>query len=129
MSPASLHGRRRIRKIGGLMKIIDPSTGAVLDDVPAADRATVADAVVRARTAQVGWAAGGVEPRRTAIRRFRALVETEAERLARVLAREVGKPIVQARSELAGVLPRIDFFLAEVDAALADGVVSERPVE
>jgi acyl-CoA reductase-like NAD-dependent aldehyde dehydrogenase len=111
------------------MKILDPSSGAVLDDVPTADRASVADAVVQGRAAQVGWAAGGVEPRRAAIRRFRALVETEAERLARVLAREVGKPIVQARSELAGVLPRIDFFLAEVDAALADRVVSERPVE
>src|SRR5262249_34504277 len=49
--------------------------------------------------------------------------------LAGILAREVGKPIVQARSELAGVLPRIDFFLDEVDAALADRVVLERPVE
>jgi acyl-CoA reductase-like NAD-dependent aldehyde dehydrogenase len=111
------------------MRIVDPSSGALLEDVPAADRAAVADAVVRARTAQAGWAGSGLEPRRAAIRRFRALVETEAERLARVLAREVGKPIVQARSELAGVLPRIDFFLAEVDAALADRVVSERPVE
>lgn len=111
------------------MRIVDPSTGMVLDDVPAADRPAVADAVARARAAQVRWAAGGVEPRRAAIRRFRALVETEAERLARVLAREVGKPIVQARSELAGVLPRIDFFLDEVDVALADRVVLERPVE
>jgi len=111
------------------MKIVDPSSGAVLDDVPSADRAAVADAVVRARVAQRGWASGGAEPRRAAIRRFRAMVESEAERLARVLACEVGKPIVQARSELAGVLPRIDFFLDEVDAALADRVVLERPVE
>jgi acyl-CoA reductase-like NAD-dependent aldehyde dehydrogenase len=40
-----------------------------------------------------------------------------------VLTREVGKPITQARRELAGVLPRIDFFLDEVAGVLSDQVV------
>jgi len=44
------------------MRIVDPSSGALLEDVPAADRAAVADAVVRARTAQAGWAGSGLEP-------------------------------------------------------------------
>src|SRR6266550_2628224 len=42
---------------------------------------------------------------------------------------EVGEPITQARSELAGLLPRIDFFLAEVEAALADEVVLASPAD
>ena len=35
------------------------------------------------------------------------------ETLARTLTQEVGKPIRQSRNELKGLLPRIDFFLAE----------------
>jgi acyl-CoA reductase-like NAD-dependent aldehyde dehydrogenase len=111
------------------MRIVDPASGNVLGDVTDADPAAITAAVARARAAQPAWAASGLERRRAVIRLFRDVVEEEAEKLARILAREVGKPIVQARSELAGVLPRIDFFLAEIDAVLADRVVSERPVE
>src|SRR5438132_9627 len=48
---------------------------------------------------------------------------------AHTLVLEVGKPITQARSELAGLLPRIDFFLAEVEGALADEVVLASPAD
>ncbi|HSS26644.1 MAG TPA: aldehyde dehydrogenase family protein, partial [Usitatibacter sp.] len=44
--------------------------------------------------------------------------------LARTLSTEVGKPIAQARNELKGVLPRIDFFLAETARALRPRKVS-----
>src|SRR5207244_4298596 len=61
--------------------------------------------------------------RAEAIRRFRALAVERAEPLAHTLTLEVGKPITQARRELAGLLPRVDFFLAAVEGALADEVV------
>src|SRR5439155_1230736 len=77
----------------------------------------------RARAAQPAWAATPLAARCAAIRRFRALAVERAEPLARTLTLEVGKPITQARGELAGLLPRIDFFLAEVEGALADEVV------
>src|SRR5207248_622650 len=69
------------------------------------------------------WAATPLAARCAVIRRFRALAVERAEPLARTLTLEVGKPITQARGELAGLLPRIDFFLAEVEGALADEVV------
>src|SRR5204862_8092213 len=56
--------------------------------------------------------------------RFRALVVADAEHLAKVLSTEVGKPISQARNELKGVLPRIDFFLAETAHVLRTERVS-----
>ncbi|HJQ84776.1 MAG TPA: aldehyde dehydrogenase family protein [Candidatus Binatia bacterium] len=115
------------------MRIVDPATGATLSEVAAADRRAVADAVARARSVQPGWAATPLETRRGVIRRFRALVAGRADALARTLTREVGKPIRQARSEIAGVLPRVDFFLDEVAAATADRVVAaggpDRPEE
>lgn len=64
-----------------------------------------------ARDAQPAWAARSVNERRDIIGAFRIVVEDRREELARILTDETGKPITQARNELAGVLPRIDFFL------------------
>jgi len=105
------------------MRVLNPATGDVLAELAEADPGTVAAAVARARAAQRDWAAAPLETRAAAIRRFRALVLERGEDLARTLSREVGKPIRQARSELAGVVPRIDFFLDAIRDAVADDVV------
>src|SRR5881396_2924348 len=105
------------------MRVIDPSSGNTLAEVAEADAPAVADALQRARRAQPAWATTPLEVRRDAVRRFRALVVERTEGLAETLTREVGKPITQSRSELAGLLGRIDFFLDEVDRAVADRVV------
>src|SRR6058998_914368 len=111
------------------MQIVNPATGEVLREVAEADRAAVAAACRRARAAQPAWAATPLAARAEAIRRFRALAVERAEPLARTLTLEVGKPITQARRELAGLLPRIDFFLAAVEDALADEVVLASPAD
>ncbi|HSB22861.1 MAG TPA: aldehyde dehydrogenase family protein, partial [Burkholderiaceae bacterium] len=54
------------------------------------------------------------------VQRFRAGVVAELDALAATLTMEMGKPIAQARNELNGLLPRIDFFLAQTEAAIAD---------
>ena len=105
------------------MLVINPATGEVLREVAEADHAAVAAACRRARAAQPAWAAAPLAARAEAIRRFRVLAVERAEPLARTLTLEVGKPITQARRELAGLLPRVDFFLAAVEGALADEVV------
>ncbi|HEY9237258.1 MAG TPA: aldehyde dehydrogenase family protein, partial [Burkholderiaceae bacterium] len=48
----------------------------------------------------------------------RVAVAAEVETLAATLTAEVGKPIRQARSEVSGLLPRIDFFLAQAEATI-----------
>jgi acyl-CoA reductase-like NAD-dependent aldehyde dehydrogenase len=54
------------------------------------------------------------------VQRYRALVVAELDALAHTLTLEVGKPISQARNELNGLLPRIDFFLEHTEAAIGD---------
>ncbi len=44
----------------------------------------------------------------------------DLEPLAATLTRETGKPISQSRNELNGLLGRIDFFLEQVEPAMAD---------
>jgi len=78
-----------------------------------------AAAVGRARDAQPAWAAEALADRVAVVRRFRDAVEAEADELAVALTADMGKPVTQARGELAGTLGRLDFFLDEVEAAVA----------
>jgi acyl-CoA reductase-like NAD-dependent aldehyde dehydrogenase len=65
-------------------------------------------------------------------------VQAQAETLAQTLTQEVGKTITQSRNELAGLLPRLAFFLEQTEAAtrdeqvFADGamveLISHRPL-
>jgi succinylglutamic semialdehyde dehydrogenase len=80
-----------------------------------ADERAVDDAVARARAAFPGWRDAGFAARAAALRRFAVLARDRSEELARLLAREVGKALWDARAE-AALLP------AKVDATLADGM-------
>jgi acyl-CoA reductase-like NAD-dependent aldehyde dehydrogenase len=119
---------------GVTLAVANPATGETVARLPADDARSVAAKFRRARAAQEPWAAEPLERRLAAIRRFRALAVERAEPLARILTSEVGKPIAQSRNELKGLLARLDFFLAEAQAALApqavhaerDGSLEER---
>jgi acyl-CoA reductase-like NAD-dependent aldehyde dehydrogenase len=61
--------------------------------------------------------------RKDCIERFRAGIVAELEPLAVIMTRETGKPISMSRNELNGLLGRIDFFLAQTQAATATQTV------
>ena len=102
------------------LKIHNPATGALIGELPAGNAATVATKAAAARAAQPRWAATPFAERAAAIQRFRALLVDQLETLALTLTQEVGKPISQARNELNGLLPRIDFFLEQAESAMRD---------
>ena len=114
------------------LAIVNPATGAALAELRADDAPSVAAKAARARAAQPAWAARPLAERKAIVARFRERVAVELETLARTLTSEVGKPIAQSRNELHGVLGRIDFFLAEVEASTggaevyADAAMTER---
>jgi acyl-CoA reductase-like NAD-dependent aldehyde dehydrogenase len=105
------------------LKIQNPATGELLAEVPADDDASVAEKARRARVAQAAWSARPLSERVECLRRFRAAVASQVEPLAKTLTSEVGKPIRQSRRELEGLLPRLDFFLAEVERSTAPETV------
>jgi len=102
------------------MKLTNPATGTTLLDVDTDTARTIRAKYARARKAQPGWAALPLAKRAAAIRKFRDLVADRRDELARTLSLEVGKPIRQSRNEMNGLLPRIDFFLAEAAKTLRD---------
>jgi acyl-CoA reductase-like NAD-dependent aldehyde dehydrogenase len=105
------------------MKITNPANGKTIAEVVEDTPASVADSYGRARRAQPAWARTPFAERLAALRRFRDLLVTRRETLALTLTREMGKPIAQARNELAATPGRLDFFLAETERVLADEVV------
>ena len=109
------------------LKVTNPATGEVAATLDSDDARTVKAKYMQARAAQPGWARTPIARRLAAIAKFRALVVAETEKLARVLTTEVGKPISQSRNELKGLLPRIDFFLAETKKTLKSEKVSSDP--
>jgi acyl-CoA reductase-like NAD-dependent aldehyde dehydrogenase len=108
-----------------ILSIHNPATGELITTLPADDAASVAAKYQAARAAQPLWAQRPLSQRKRCIEEFRAGVVRDLEHLARVMTQETGKPIRMSRNELNGLLPRIDFFLAEVDTAIAQETVHE----
>jgi acyl-CoA reductase-like NAD-dependent aldehyde dehydrogenase len=102
------------------MKIVNPATGAVITNVAPDNATTVRRKYNLAREGQAEWVEVPMKKRLDAITAFRARVVDRLETLARTLTEEVGKPIRQSRNELNGLLPRIDFFLANAAKTLRD---------
>lgn len=102
------------------LQVHNPATGQLITTLPADDAASVATKAAAARAAQPAWAAVPMAERILCIQRFRAAVVSETEGLAATLTQEMGKPISQARNEINGLLGRIDFFVAQAEAATAD---------
>jgi acyl-CoA reductase-like NAD-dependent aldehyde dehydrogenase len=102
-----------------MLKIHNPATGALIAEVLEATRESVATKAAAARAAQPAWATQPLAERLAVMQRFRAALAEQVETLAATLTTEMGKPIRQSRNEINGLLARIDFFLAQVAAAVA----------
>ncbi|MFI9209047.1 aldehyde dehydrogenase family protein [Streptomyces sp. NPDC053253] len=73
----------------------------VLLRIPAPGAFTTVDTVERARAAQPGWLLAGAAARSAALGAVAAAVEAAADELAALAVREVGKPLAEARAEVA----------------------------
>ena len=83
----------------------EPATGAELWRGPAGD----ADAeVAAARGAWAAWAARPLTYRVEALRRFGNVVRARADAFADTIARETGKPLWEARTEVESVIAKVD---------------------
>jgi acyl-CoA reductase-like NAD-dependent aldehyde dehydrogenase len=100
------------------LAIHNPATGALITTIASDDGASVAVKATAVRAAQPAWAATPLTERKACITRFRAAIVAQLNELAAIMTSETGKPIKMSRNELNGLLGRIDFFLAEVDAQL-----------
>ncbi|NJD25669.1 MAG: CoA-acylating methylmalonate-semialdehyde dehydrogenase [Betaproteobacteria bacterium] len=80
--------------------VIAPSTGQVSARVPLAGAGEVAAAVAAAAAALPGWSAAPPLRRARVLQRFRELLERHRDDLARIITREHGKVLDDARGEV-----------------------------
>ncbi|MGF1431232.1 aldehyde dehydrogenase family protein [Kitasatospora sp. LaBMicrA B282] len=86
----------------------DPADLVIEAPVPGAFG--TAAAIERARAAQPGWFAAGAAGRAAALGRAADAVEAHAEELAALAVREVGKPLVEARGEVARTVAILRYY-------------------
>ena len=88
---------------GKVIEVTNPANGKVLDTVPAATESDVKLAVEKALAGQKIWAKVPLHEKGDILMKFVALVEENKEKLARTLSDETGKPITEARGEIANI--------------------------
>lgn len=86
---------------GKVIEITNPATGELIDTVPNSTEQDVDMCVKEAKKAQKEWAKMSIYERGEILYKFVDLVESKKEELALLLSKETGKPIKEARGEIA----------------------------
>ena len=97
-------------KTGTSLRVIEPATEQVLAEVREAGIDEADQAVARAKAAFPAWRALTPRDRAGILRRLAAAVESHAEELAQLEARNVGKPINDARGEVGLVVDVFNYY-------------------
>lgn len=132
MSPASPASRAEVRgnfiagawhMVTTTLPVIDPSDGEVIAHI-ARSGATEVDAAVRAAQAAFDgpWGRMDAASRGEMLARFAALIRREAEQLARIESQDVGKPITQARWDVAGCARYFEYYGGAADKVQGDTI-------
>lgn len=105
----------------------NPAEGTVLGEYKTAGQEEIREAVSAARAAFPGWSRAALSEREAILRRFAEILGERAEELARILAREIGKPLWEARTEVKAMAAKVDISIrAQQDrcAGWSDGKLS-----
>jgi len=110
------------RALSDRLSVLEPATEEVLEQVPRAGPAEVDAAVSRAREAFPAWRALAPSPRAARLRDLAAALEDRLEELAVLEARNAGKPISDARGEIAMVIDTFRYYSGSPERLLGDTI-------
>lgn len=98
---------------GAVFAVTNPATGETLGSVPDMGVAETRRAIEAAQRALPGWRDRPAKERAQIMRRWFELVMGAQERLAQIITAEQGKPLAEARGEIAYGAAYIDWFAEE----------------
>jgi succinate-semialdehyde dehydrogenase/glutarate-semialdehyde dehydrogenase len=96
-----LNGEWREGELEAPLTVYNPATGEAIAEVAQAGPRRTAEAIAAAHQAFSGWAALTAEERAQYLFAIAAALRADADRLAEVLTGEQGKPLAEARAEIA----------------------------
>jgi len=112
---------------GATLEVRDPADNGLLGSVPRMGEAETRRAVAAAVRAQSDWRGVTAEGRAAILRRWFDLVMRDQEPLARLLTAEQGKPLAEARAEIAYAASFIEWFAEEARRIYGDVIPSPSP--
>lgn len=98
---------------GNSVAVNDPASGRLIGHVPLLDQDQIVAAVDAAERAFPIWRQQSLDSRAARLRRWAELILEHQEALARILSEEQGKPLAEARGEIAYAASFIPWFAEE----------------
>jgi succinate-semialdehyde dehydrogenase/glutarate-semialdehyde dehydrogenase len=99
---------------GGAVAVIrDPADGSVVGEVPVMGAAETRQAIEAAARALPAWAKRTAKDRGAVLRRFAELMIANTDDLAVIMVREQGKPLAEAKGEIAYAASFLEWFAEE----------------
>ena len=117
------------RWVGSVEKInvTNPANGQVIGTVPALGRAEAVEAIKAAESAQKTWAATPAKQRGQILRRWFELMMENQDDLGRIMTAEQGKPLPEAKGEVAYGASFVEFFAEEARRIYGETIPSPWP--
>jgi acyl-CoA reductase-like NAD-dependent aldehyde dehydrogenase len=104
------------------MQVFEPATEEVLAELPRAGAEEADQAVARAKEAFPAWRAVKPDERAKVLRKLARAIEGSLEDLAVLEARNVGKPIADARGEVGMVVDVFDYYAGAPERLLGNTI-------
>jgi succinate-semialdehyde dehydrogenase/glutarate-semialdehyde dehydrogenase len=112
---------------GRTTPVRNPANGEVIGEVPSAGRAETRRAIEAAARAQKAWRKLTAKERQKPLRKLFDLMMANQEDLAVILTSEQGKPLAEARGEIAYAASFIEFFAEEAKRVYGDTIPQHLP--
>lgn len=112
---------------GSTLDVTNPATGALLGTVPKMGQAETLKAVAAAEAAMKLWKKTPAKARANILRRWFDLMMANQDDLATILTAEQGKPLSEAKGEIAYGASYIEWFAEEGKRAYGDIIPSNAP--
>ncbi|MGL4311417.1 MAG: aldehyde dehydrogenase family protein, partial [Paracoccaceae bacterium] len=112
---------------GGSFAVTNPARGDVICDVPDLSRKETARAIAAAAKAQKAWAARTGKDRANVLRKWFNLMMENQDDLAAILTAEMGKPLAEAKGEIAYGASYVEWFAEEAKRIYGETIPGHMP--
>ncbi|MBP6116371.1 MAG: NAD-dependent succinate-semialdehyde dehydrogenase [Neisseriaceae bacterium] len=112
---------------GETLEVTNPATGEVLGTIPKMGQAETLKAIAAAETAMKTWKKTPAKARANILRKWFDLMMANQDDLATILTAEQGKPLAEAKGEIAYGASYIEWFAEEGKRAYGDIIPSNAP--
>ena len=119
---AYINGQWTASEQDAMLDVINPATGEVIARVANCGTIETRQAIEAAKAAQPGWSRTPVKEKSAILRRWFNLMMDNQEDLAQILTAEQGKPLAEARGEIAYGASYIEWFAEEGKRVYGDTI-------